>query len=79
MFLYIVNVLGQICSQNLVMWDFISVVFHYECTVQAWTSFLNMVYLCYICVHVHVYICLYWINDNFYILSWFSYDGSIEK
>ena len=36
MFLYIVHVLVQICSQNRVMRDFInSVVFHYECTVRA--------------------------------------------
>ena len=79
--MYIVSVLIQMCSLNLIdIWDYInSVVFHSECTVQAWMSILNMIHSCCICVYIHVYTCLYWINDSYCIQGWHNYDGSMEK
>ena len=72
--MYIVNVLIQICSKNLVVIsDYInSVVFRYECIVWAWTSTLNIIYnCCVICKHscMYVFILNKWLLHPWLIVS----------
>jgi hypothetical protein len=44
----------------------------------SWEANSNMIYSCCICLYVCIYMCLFRINDNFCILGWCNYDGSVE-